>query len=82
VARQFQLANDVRAQQADDVGEDGELEAGIDLLGDAGAADEIALFQHQHLLAGFRQVSGGHQAVVPAADNNGVVLSGHRQFLC
>jgi hypothetical protein len=39
----------------------------------AGAADDVAAFEDQHLPAGAREVSGGGQAVMTAADDDGVV---------
>ncbi len=74
VTRQFQVADDLRAQQADDVGEFGEAIAGKDFLGHRGAADDVAPFQDHDLLAGARQVGAGDQAVVAGADDDRVVV--------
>ena len=71
---QIEIANDFRAQQGDHVGADRELEAGKNFFGDRGAAEHVTAFQHQHFLAGARQVGGIDQAVVAAADDDHVVL--------
>jgi len=73
VGGQIQLADDLGPEEADDVGEDGELEAGEELLGDGRAADEVALLQNERLLAGAGQIGSGDQSVVAAADDDGVV---------
>ena len=49
------------------------LKPGIDLLGHRGAADQVPPLEHDHPLAGTRQVGRGDEAVVPAADDDGVV---------
>ncbi len=76
VPRQFQVADDLRAQQADHVGEFGEAIAGEDLLGDRRAADDVAALEDHHLLAGARQIGAGDQAVVAGADDDRVVVIG------
>ena len=43
-----------------------------EFLGARGAADFAAGLQHQHLAAGFRQRGGGDEAVVAAADDDGI----------
>ncbi len=77
VGRQVEIADDLRPEEADDIGEDGEFKAGEDLLGDGCATHQIALFQDQCLFAGAGQVGGGHKPVVPAAYDDGVVVSIH-----
>ena len=73
VRRQIELANDLGTKQRDDVRADGEVKALEDLLSDRGAAEDVAAFEDQHLASGSGQVGGGGQAVVPAADDDGVV---------
>ena len=51
VRGQLQVADDLRAEQAVDVGGGGDLEAGEGLLGDARAADDVAPLEDQHALA-------------------------------
>ena len=76
VLREPQVADDLGAHHAGDVGGGRGAEAGGDLLGDAGAADEVAPLEHAHFQPGARQEARGHQAVVPAADDDGVA-GGH-----
>ena len=49
VARQVQLADDLRPEQRDDVREDREAEAREELLGDRRAPEHVALLQHDRL---------------------------------
>ena len=77
VGRQVQLADDFGTKQRDDVGADGEVEAGDDLLGHGRAADEVAAFEDEHTAAGLGEVGRGRQAVVARADHDGIV--GRRQ---
>ena len=73
VAGKIEIANDLRPQQRDHVRADGKFEAGNDLFGASRAADDVTALQHQDLLAGAREIGGVDQAVVPAADDDGVV---------
>ena len=52
----------------------GILEAGIDLLGDRGAAEHVPALEHQHLPPRAREIGGVDQTVVPAADDDDVVV--------
>ncbi len=74
VPRQVELADDLRPQQRHDVRADRELEAGKDLFGHGGAAEDVPALEHQHLAARAREIGGVHQAVVPAADDDHVVV--------
>ena len=78
VPLELEVADDLGPQQAVDVGGGGDLVAGPDLLGDAGAAEDFAPLEHEHLHAGPGQVGGGHQTVVAAADDDEIVGLGHR----
>ena len=73
VPRQFEVADDLGPQQADHVRELGEAVAREDLLGDRGAADDVAPLEHHDLLARAREVGAGDQAVVARADDDRVV---------
>ena len=73
VAGEVQLADDLRPEERDHVGADGELEAGEDLLRDRGSPEHVPALEDEHLLARPGQVGGAHQAVVPAADDDRVV---------
>ena len=75
---QLKFGDDLGTQQAGDEGARRPLGAGDQLLGDAGAAHEVARLEHQHRLACAGQVVGGDEAVVAGADDDGVVVSGHR----
>jgi hypothetical protein len=82
VPRQLEVADDLGPEQAHHVRELGEAVAGEDLLGDGRAAHDLAPFEHQHLLAGAREVGARDQAVVARADHDRVVGAGagHLRF--
>ena len=61
-------------QQAHHVGELGEAIAREDFLGDRRAADDLAPLEHDHLLAGAREIRGRDQAVVAGADHDRIVV--------
>jgi hypothetical protein len=77
VARQLELADDLGAEQRDDVAEDGEPEAREDLFGDRGAAEHMALLEDERLHSRTGQVRGADQAVVAATDDDRVVALRH-----
>ena len=79
VPRQVELPDDLRPQQRDDVGADRELEPRKHFLGDRGAAHQVPPLEHQHLAPGPRQVRGVDEPVVPAADDDHVIVR-HWQF--
>ncbi len=81
VLLQFQVADDLRPQQAVDVGGRGDLEAGPDFFGDAAAADDFAAFQHQGFIALLGQIRRRDEAVVPGADDDGVVRLRHEHLI-
>ena len=80
VARQIELADDLRPQQRDHVRADRELEAGKDLFGDGRAAEHVPALEHEDLASRPREIGGAGQPVVPAADDDRVVA--HRSELC
>ena len=61
-------------QQADDVGAHRVAKAGVELLGDGGAADHAAALDHLDPEPGGGEVAGAHQAVVASADDHDVVV--------
>jgi hypothetical protein len=69
----IEVADDFRAQQAQDVGGDGIAVARMEFLGHRGAADDRATLQHQRAQAGLAEIGGRRQAVMPGADDDGVV---------
>jgi hypothetical protein len=77
VVGQVELADDLRPEQRDDVAEDGEAEAGIQLLGDRRAPEHVPALKHDRLHARPREIGGTDQAVVAAADHDRVVALGH-----
>ena len=76
VARQVEIADDLRPQQRDDVRADGDVEARKHLLGDGRAAEHVPALEHEHAAARPRQIRRVRQAVVAPADHDHVVL-GH-----
>jgi hypothetical protein len=74
--RQIQIPDDFRPQiaQLRRAGRDPETRRARDLLRHAGAAHHRAAFQHQHAATGPRQIGGGDQAVMAAADDHGIVI--------
>ena len=80
-----QLVDDGGMEQAAQIGARRDAIAGPRLLDGAGAAQPLARFEHEHLLAGARQVSGAGQPVVAAAHDDGIpafagqFLHGRRQ---
>jgi hypothetical protein len=80
VALQLEVAEDRGREQAHDVRQHRDLVVGPPrLLGDGGAPDDVAAFEHHRALAGAGEVGGGHQSVVAAPDHDGVVrVGGHR----
>ena len=77
VLRQLQLADDLGPEQRHDVRTDGKLEPGDDLFGDGRAADDVTPLDDEHLATRARQIRRRRQAVVPGADDDGVVLTRH-----
>ena len=73
VAGQLHLPDHVRGQEAHRVGGHGVAEAGVELLRHCRAADHLPTLQHQHLAAAAGEVIGADHAVVPAADDDGVI---------
>jgi len=74
MARQLQVADDLRPQQAHDVAGDAEAEAGEDLLGHGRAPEDVAALQDECLQTAAGEVRRGNQSVVSTADHDGVVL--------
>ena len=73
VAREIEVADDLRPQQRHHVRADGELESGEDFFGAGSAAENVAAFEHQNFLSGALEIRGIDEAVVAAADNDYVV---------
>ena len=75
---QLEFSYNMRAQQTDDVGEDGKPETRIQLLADRRAAEDMTTLEHQHGLAGLCQVGGGGETVVAAPDDDRIPDFRHR----
>ena len=78
---QFEITDDLRPQQADDIRELREAIAREDFLGHRRAADDFAPLEHDNLLAGAREVRSGNQAVMARADDDRVVLIAAHSFV-
>jgi hypothetical protein len=72
VAGELEVGDDAGVQQADHVGAARHAVARPQLLGDAGAAEDVAALEHAHAPAREGEVRGGGQPVVSAADDDGV----------
>ena len=72
---EIEVADDRRHQHAGDVGRKGHAMARDHLLGDAGAAKDFASLEHEHRTASAREIGGGGQPVMAAADNDCVVAA-------
>src|SRR2546421_9037968 len=79
MARELELADDFRPEQAYHVRENGEAEARKHFLGHRGATDAFAALEHEHLAAAAREIGGAGEPVVAAADDDGVVAL-HARF--
>ena len=73
---ELQVADDLRVEEAVDVGGGRDLEAWEGLLGHTGAADDVPPLEDHHAQPGTREVARRHEPVVPGADHDGVVTVG------
>ncbi len=74
VLRQLQLVDYLRPEKAEGVGERGEAEPGVELLGDRGPTHQVSTLQDQGLEPGLGEVGPVDQPVVAPADDHSVVL--------
>ncbi len=72
VAFEPQLADDLRLEQADHVRGGGDFIARPQLFGRGAAAEDVSAFEHADFAAGFGEIGGADQPVVPAADDDAV----------
>ena len=77
MARELHVFDDFGRERAAGVSERGTAEAGMKFFGDGGAADDRAAFENERLVALLREVEGGDEGVVSAADDDDVARSGH-----
>jgi len=75
VLGETQIGDDPRVEQADRVAGDRIAEARVELLGHRRAADDMAALQHGNRQTGPRQIAGACQAIVTAADDDGVAAA-------
>ena len=71
------IGNDLGLQQGDRIAGDGIAEAGVKFFGHRRAAHDLAAFKHQDLLARPREVKSAGQAIMPAADDHGIIGRAH-----
>jgi len=75
---QFEIADDRRVQKRDGIGGGGIAEARMKFLGGRRAAHLRPALEHRDFEAGHREIGGGDEAVMPAADDNDVRHQGQR----
>ena len=81
VAGELHVFNDFGQGRTAGMGDGGTFETGMKFLGDGGAADDVAAFEDERLVAFFREVESGDERVVAAAENDDVALCGHASVL-
>ena len=79
VRARSQVADDLRVEQADRVARGGVAEPRMEFLGDRRAAEHAAALGDAHRHSGRREIRGAGEAVVAAADDDGVVRSASRR---
>ena len=77
-AGKVEVANNLRAEERDDVGADRELESGENFFGDRRAAEHVTALEHEDLLPRAREICGVSEAIVASADHDGVVGLRHK----
>ena len=77
VLEQFQIQHDLGLQQGEIVGGDRGAEARPDLLGGAGAADDVTALDDADLQPLFGEIGAADQAVMPGAHDDGVIVGNH-----
>src|SRR5262249_53072580 len=74
VARQIEVANDLRPEKRNHVGTDRKLETGKDFFRHSGAAHHVTSLTDKHFLPSARKISSVVQAIMPAADHDYIVF--------
>ena len=77
VAGKVEVANDLGAQQRDDVRADGKLESGKNFFRDRCPAKHMPPLQDEHFLPRARKIGGVSEAVVASANHDDVVCVSH-----
>src|SRR5271155_4382428 len=83
MARQLQVADDLRIQQRYRVGGDRIAKTRMKFLGDRRAAHHVARLEYGDFEPRRREIRGAHQPIVAAADDDGVtqLRAAHDDFL-
>src|SRR6478672_2020761 len=68
MAREIEVANNLRTEKRDDVRADGKLESGKDFFGDRRAAEHVTALEYKDLLPRAGKIGGMSEAVVASAD--------------
>src|SRR5206468_12304768 len=72
VVRETEVANDLRIEQADRVARGRVAKSGMEFFGNRRAADDATALDNAHRRARVGEISGADEAVVTAADDDGV----------
>jgi hypothetical protein len=75
VFRKLQIPAHTRIEQADRVARRRVAKARMEVLGDRGAAQHGAALEHADVLSRAREIRGADEAVMSAADDDGVEFS-------
>ena len=73
MAVQVEIGDDFGIEQRHRVGGDGISEAGMEFLGDGGAAQDMPAFEYRDLQAGPGEIGGADEPVMAAADDDDVL---------
>ena len=78
--RQIEFTNNFGSQQRYNIRADGKLETGKHFFRNRSTAEHMPALQHEDLFAGAREIRGIHKTVMPASNNDDVVLVIHLRF--
>src|ERR1700691_2974160 len=79
MARKVEIANNLRAQQRNDIGTDRKLEARKYFFCARGTSKNVAAFEHQNFFPGLGEVGGVGETVMPSTNHDYVVLRAARR---
>ena len=79
-AFELEIAHDALLHEAGQVSARGDTIARPDRFRDRAAAENLAPLQHQHSASGAREIGSRNQAIVAAADDDGIVFGHEFQF--
>jgi hypothetical protein len=72
VIGEMEVADNLGAKHAGDVGSGGGAAVRSDLFGDTASADDVSAFEDEGGVSGAREIGGSSETVVASADNDGV----------